>query len=87
MKTRTGYMIRKRRMDLNLNQFEVSKELKLTTSQFISNLERGHSPLPAKMIPALSRILKLNVNTLIKLHIADYEIKLRRNIKLRSKIT
>lgn len=41
---RVGEYLRKKRLKANISQQRVSEEMKLTTAQYVSNIERGISP-------------------------------------------
>jgi transcriptional regulator with XRE-family HTH domain len=69
----TGKLIRQAREKAGLTQREVSDRFGFTTSQFISNLERGLSPVPMSMIRKLSRILKISERDLVKTSVEDFK--------------
>lgn len=67
-----GRLIREARIKRGLTQKDISDLLGFTTPQFVSNLEHSKSPLPANLIPKLSKILKIPKRELIEAHLEDY---------------
>lgn len=52
---RTGTLIRNWRERRGISQAQLSKILKLSTAQSVSNIERGITPLPAKHISKIAK--------------------------------
>lgn len=65
------------REKLRMTQADVGYKLGYSSAQFISNIERGVASLPTKQIPAVSRLLKLNVNAIIEAKAEDEKARLR----------
>lgn len=77
---RAGKLIKERRLKKNITQWELAYDLGLSTAQFISNIERGRAPLPAKYIPKLSSCLKVSAKTLMEANIKDYYEKMEQEV-------
>ena len=71
MGTKTAQLIRSAREARGLSQADLSKALQLKSAQFISNIERGISPVPRKMIPLLQEYLGLAREDLIDAMLDD----------------
>ena len=72
-----GEFIRKRREALNLSQRAIGLMFDPpVTTQFISNVERGVTPLPPAHVPTLARALAVNENELTVLLEREYTMKL-----------
>jgi len=56
-------VIRDARERMGLSQIEIAKHFKLTTSQLISNVERGLCPFPTQKARRLCEILKIQYST------------------------
>lgn len=76
-----GKFIRKRRIELNFSQRDLMFKLGLTSSQSISNVERGLVSLPIKHFKAISIVLKVPVEELVKMHTEDYSRKILKEVK------
>jgi transcriptional regulator with XRE-family HTH domain len=61
-----GQLIRKHREKKGLSQTELGHMLGYTTGQFISNLERDITPVPAKIIGRISDLLDIAKDALVK---------------------
>lgn len=70
--TTTGKFIQERRAKLGMSQLDLAKALKLSSAQFISNVERGQCSLSPNRILRVSKILKTNPSVFIKMHLANY---------------
>src|SRR5690349_10185472 len=72
-----GEFIRKRREALNLSQRSLGLLFSPpVTTQFISNVERGVTPLPPAHIPTLTKALNVSETELMALMEQEYAFKL-----------
>ncbi|HAG90783.1 MAG TPA: XRE family transcriptional regulator [Bdellovibrionales bacterium] len=75
--------LKKGREKAGLTQSDVAKTLNYSTSQFISNWERGHANVPLPVLSKLIDLYKLNTNYIIKLLLEssreDFEQELSKN--------
>jgi transcriptional regulator with XRE-family HTH domain len=72
-----GHFLRQRREALGLSQRALGQKFSPpVTTQFISNVERGVTPLPPGHIPTLSRELKLPEAELLSVLEREYMMKL-----------
>lgn len=55
-----GKMLKKRRIELGIQQMDIAKKLGYGSAQFISNWERGISNPPPKVIKRLAKILEID---------------------------
>lgn len=62
-----------------LTQLEVTKKLGFHP-QFISNIERGRCGLPVKYFKKMSKILKINIDVLIRAHVNDYQSSIEKKL-------
>ena len=62
-----GGFIKKRRTVLKLTQKQLSESLGFTSSQFISNLERGVAEIPPSRIKDFANILQVDPSEMAKL--------------------
>lgn len=77
-----GEMLWTARRNSGLGLKDVSKKLKLSV-QFISHIEQGRAPLPAKYVVRIAKVLNLSQNTLAMLgsqHASREYLKLIRNV-------
>ena len=76
-----GQFIRQKREDKSLSQKELGQRFEPpVTTQFVSNLERGITPVPAVHIQALVRALEINEPELMVLMEKEYAAKLTHKI-------
>ena len=61
-----GTFLKDHRVKSGMSQMEVSKALGYTTSQFLSNCERGVSSLPLEKLPVLLKLYRLRKKELIE---------------------
>ena len=61
-----GYLLREGRLIKGYSQGELARKLGFEQAQSISNIERGVSPLPHKLIPRLCGELEIEVEGLIE---------------------
>ncbi len=72
-----GSFIRTKREEKGLSQKELGQKFEpAVTTQFVSNLERGITPVPAVHITALVRALEINEQELMLLMEKEYAAKL-----------
>lgn len=72
-----GEFIRKRRQEIKLSQKALGMLFEPTvTTQFISNVERGVTPLPPVHVPMLCRALKIKEEDLLQVLEKEYTQKL-----------
>ncbi|MBU6154209.1 MAG: helix-turn-helix domain-containing protein [Bdellovibrionales bacterium] len=76
-----GSFIRQKREAKGLSQKELGQKFEpAVTTQFVSNLERGITPIPAVHIQALVRSLEINEAELMVLMEKEYAAKLTNKI-------
>lgn len=76
-----GSFIRQKREEKHLSQKELGQKFSpAVTTQFVSNLERGITPIPAVHIQALVKSLDLNEHELMALMEKEYAAKLTHKI-------
>lgn len=76
-----GAFIRQKREDKGYSQKELGQKFEPpVTTQFVSNLERGITPIPAVHIQALVKTLELNEQELMVLMEKEYAAKLTHKI-------
>lgn len=76
-----GTFIKQRRQLLGLSQRNLGQMLNpQVTMQFISNLERGVTPLPASHIPTLCQALKVDEQELTHLLEKEFSLKLSKRM-------
>lgn len=71
-----GQLVRKNRERVDLTQLQLSKKLGYETPQFISNVERGVTAIPAKKFKRLSDALEISIKDLVLARVDDYADKL-----------
>lgn len=76
-----GKMLREKREELGITQYEVSKRLGFKSSQFVSLYERGLSPVPLNVLNKCCTMFKINKQEIIKQLVANYETELRSELK------
>jgi transcriptional regulator with XRE-family HTH domain len=76
-----GAFLRQKREEKHLSQKELGQKFTpAVTTQFVSNLERGITPVPAVHIQALVKSLELNEHELMALMEKEYAAKLTHKI-------
>lgn len=76
-----GLFIREKREGLGLSQRALGALFEpAVTTQFISNIERGVTPLPPVHVPTLVRILKLNDSELLAVMEREYSAKISHRV-------
>jgi transcriptional regulator with XRE-family HTH domain len=71
MGKRIGTFIKTAREAQGYSQADISRVLGLKTAQSVSNIERGVSPVPAKKIRKLARMLRVEPLTIVDTVIAE----------------
>ncbi len=72
-----GQFIRQKREQLGLSQRELGQLFNpAVTTQFISNVERGVTPLPPAHVPTLSRALKVSESEILAVLEQEYSARL-----------
>lgn len=62
-----GLFIKTKREAANKSQADVARELGYSTSQFVSNIERGAAPLPIFKIKAMAKAIDADAKELFQL--------------------
>lgn len=76
-----GTFIKQRRQTLDLSQRALGQMLTpAVTTQFISNLERGVTPLPLNHLPNIAKALQINEAELTSLLEKEYALKLSQRL-------
>lgn len=71
-----GEFIRKHRERSGLSQRELGLQFQPpVTTQFISNMERGVTPLPATHLPKLAQLLKVSEKDILQVVQKDYALR------------
>ncbi len=83
--TNLGTWIKTSREKLGYSQCDFAKSLKLTSSQSISNIERGITPVPLKYVKSLAQTLRVPQTVLVNRMVAQYRQKLLIGAKIRTK--
>jgi len=77
-----AHFLKQKRVILGLSQKDVAEKMGYSTSQFISNWERGVSQPPLHAIRKLANFYKINAdemfNVLLKATVAQVEVDLKR---------
>ncbi len=79
--SKTSRLIKTRREEKGVTQNELAKKIGYAHAQFISNFERGYSPLPLKKLYKIRKILSIDEIKLEETLIEDFVIHIRGNIK------
>jgi transcriptional regulator with XRE-family HTH domain len=80
-----GNYLREARVDSGLMQINLARILKYSSSQFISNWERGLSAPPNKDLQVLIKLLKLNRAKLVEVMVEDATAEVLRKVYLKRK--
>lgn len=78
---KTAEYFKGKRIEAGLSQIELSRILGYTTSQFISNWERGLSQPPASVVARLCVLLKISKREIIDLMTDEYRRKLTETVE------
>ena len=65
-KSTIGILLRNARIKSGLTQMEIAKKLGYSSSQFVSNWERGEALPPMDHFPRIANLLSINVKDLIE---------------------
>lgn len=68
-----GEFLKKSREDANLTQSDISRRLKYSSPQFISNIERGVSTIPMKTLGLILSWYKVNPKAAVKIILESQE--------------
>ena len=72
-----GQYIRKRREEIGFSQKALGQRLEpKVTTQFVSNVERGVTPLPPVHVPKLAEVLRVSPDEIMQLLEQEYAAKL-----------
>lgn len=77
-RNKLGKILRSAREAAEYTQQEVSKKLGYTSSQFVSNIERGMSVVPMKTLARMIALYKANPETVVKVIIEGQQEMLRK---------
>lgn len=69
--SRMGMIIKRARTEMGLSQMDLAREMKLKSAQYISNVERGVSPLAPRWFDYISKRLAIPMNTLKRVYLDD----------------
>ena len=69
-------VIKRKRMEVGLTQLEVARKLGYTTSQFISNWERGLANPPAAVLKNLAKLYRMDAKVLLDMLLASIQEKI-----------
>lgn len=75
-----GSYLREHRLALGFSQTHIAQALRINTSQFVSNWERGMCAPPSHSIPVLVKLLKLDRDELIEVMVKDSRIAIENKI-------
>lgn len=67
------------RLARGLTQEQLANKLKID-SQFVSNIERNKAPIPPKHFRTISKVLDIPIYLLIKSHLRNEEIRIKKQI-------
>jgi transcriptional regulator with XRE-family HTH domain len=79
-----GAYLRQKRIEAGYSQVDLAKILGYTSSQFISNWERGLSAPPEDSLQVLIKLLKLSRETIVYSMVQDYKGEIEAKIFRRS---
>lgn len=80
MKT-LGRALKKSRMDNHITQIQVSNKLGYTTSQFVSNWERGSSYPPPKALKKMAKLYGFNYGFAVDVMMIEKRTRLEAKLK------
>ncbi len=78
---KTAEFLKHHRNKQGMTQWELSVALGWETGQYISNIERGLSPLPRHVFKNISKILKCSLNELVEAEIETVRQRIKSEIK------
>lgn len=70
-----GAVLKEARISKGLTQLELAKQLGFTTSQYISNIERGMCSLSAYQARRIARLLDYPFERFVEAAAADYKMR------------
>lgn len=73
-------MIKAARIKAGLTQAQLSKKMRLDSTQFVSNMEREVAPIPANRFKILNRVLGIPIKALVAYNVTRYKARLKRSI-------
>jgi transcriptional regulator with XRE-family HTH domain len=76
-----GELVKKHREKKKISQHKLGLKLGFTGGQFISNLERSTTPVPANLIGPISELLGINRRTLVSEALKDYKKAFERSLQ------
>ena len=76
--TRMGMLLKISREEMGMSQIELGQLLELKSSQYISNIERGLSPISPTHFKVLGKCLGLSIEELITVHLDDLHDRVRK---------
>ena len=83
-----GTFLKEARVARNLSQWDVAKKIGYSSPQFISNLERGISSPPLKLLRVLVDLYEISPRELVQVIAEEQERILKQNlVKLRKALT
>jgi transcriptional regulator with XRE-family HTH domain len=78
-----GSYFKRKREENGLTQLEVSRALGYTSSQYISNFERGLCTPPMKKLKQLVKLFRLDENEVLRMLVEQYEEYMRKTLGMR----
>lgn len=78
-----GQYLRDKRVAAGLTQAEIAEFLGYTSPQYISNIERGVCPASFDVLAKLRTKLKLDVERVLQIHIAQLKVRLMKELARR----
>lgn len=78
--TKTGKFIKKRRIEIGLNQINFAKKAKIGTPQQVCNFERGVCMPPIKRLSRIAFVLRVDKFVLRDLYLEDIRDELNHEL-------
>ena len=82
---KVGKYLRQRRVDIAFTQQEVASFLDYTTSQFISNWERGEALPPKSCLKKLVKLYSLDSKEFVNIMLEHHKIELNKALNISTK--
>lgn len=79
-KVKLGRILKAAREEAEMTQAEISNRLGYTSSQFISNIERGTSVAPLRTLSKMMAIYKVDIGPVVKLILDSQRQILRKKL-------
>lgn len=76
-------LIREKRIEADITQYQLGKKLGYTNAQMVSNADNYRCGWPPKTFKKISRVLKIDINEMIALAANDYHNKLLKQLKVK----